>query len=152
MNKSIGLIDYENSQNKVLFRKTIYDIKTDYEFLKEFKNPFKDESDRLGLPAFARISLYFNKIDNNTCEELITKIKFIRTNDNSFYNEETGLYFNFNNYFERAVGHEKIINTDEYALFVSNYINYFKNIKCHDDKKRYKGMNLLLKNGKCVRG
>ena len=141
-----GIEDFNKAKKLTLFRKTIYTMHKDYEFM----------SNKLGedfslvetLPAYAKISLYFNKINNDTCREVVTGKMFYRTDDNSFYNESTGLYFDFNDYFEKAVAHEKIINNKEYKLFVINYFNKYEIIKKSDDKRINKAMNLMLSNGK----
>lgn len=141
--------DYENAKEKTLFRKTIRDIKTDYEFNNNCNNPFVKINQRLDLPSFARYSLFFKKIDNNRCKELVSGLIFNLNkgkNGNIFYNEESGLYFDLNRYFEPAVGHEKIIKTIEYKLFVCNYFNYFINLKNEDDKVRNNGISLMLRN------
>ncbi len=146
-----GLNDFNNANKLTLFRKTIYSMYTDYEFINN--NEKEEVSLAESLPDYAKISLYFNKINNDVCREIVTGEMFYKTNDNSFYNERTGLYFDFNDYFEHAVAHEKVINTKEYKLFVINYFNYYANLKRLDDKRVNKSMNLMLKNGnKFIRG
>ena len=144
-----AVIDYENAEKNALFRKTLFDINAEYEFIEKYNNPFVSDNERLYLPSFARYSLYFKKIDNNKCKELITGLIFVRQDvkySNIFYNEESGLYFDLDYYFEKAVGQEKVVKTLEYKLFVCNYFSHFINIKNEDDRIRNKAISLMLKN------
>lgn len=130
------------------FRKLKKDIHCDYEFIEDAKAPtnayFDPKSKRNGINS---ISLYFIKLDNDTCEEILTGKLFVRIynpeNDYTcFYNEETGLYFDFNNYFEKAIG---MIIDNVYANNALNYFNYFERLKEEDDRLRSKSLSLMLK-------
>lgn len=142
------LKEFENYPVGEAFRKSKYDMKYDYEFL-----------DNVGMPASAycnprskrnsinSASLYFEKLDINTCEEYLTGKVFTRVvnpEDGTvcFYNEETGLYFDFKKYFEKAVG---MILDDVYTNNVIPFFEYFEEIKKEDDRLRSKSVNLMLK-------
>ncbi len=142
---------YDQAEVEALFRQTRYDMRTDYEFVDGFVSPFESDSNEyFQLSSLARISLYFKKIDNNTCKEITTGLIFKRYNNKNgqdvFYNEKSGLYFGFRHNFERAIGHEGFIHDAKYYLIVQDYFNYYINLKNFDDKNKSEGLSLLLKN------
>ena len=130
------------------FRKVRFDMKYDYEFLDGVGMPsYIYSNPRSKRNSINSISLYFEKLDNNTCEEYLTGKVFTRVvnpKDGAvcFYNEETGLYFDFNNYFEKAVG---MILDDVYTHNVIPFFEYFEELKKEDDKLISKSVDLMLK-------
>ena len=125
-------------------------MRYDYEFIDNVVMPsasyFNSKSKRNGINS---TSLYFIKINNNICEEYITGKKFIRyvnpkTGEVCFYNEQTGLYFDFNKYFEKAVG---MIIDDVYTNNVIPFLKHFEGLKEEDDRLRAKSLSTTLKRG-----
>jgi hypothetical protein len=142
------LKEFEEYPAGDVFRKVKYSMKYEYEFVDDVVIPaaayINPKSKRNTINS---ISLYFIKINNNICEEYLTGRKFIRyvnpeNGEVCFYNEQTGLYFNFNNYFEKAVG---MIIDDVYTNNVVPFLEYFEDLKEEDDRLRAKSLNLMLK-------
>lgn len=130
------------------FRKVKFDMECDYEFLDNVGMPapmyFNPRSKRNDINS---MSLYFVKVNNNICEEYVTGKKFIRfvnpkTGTVCFYNEETGLYFDFSNYFEKAVG---MILDDVYTYNVIPFFEYYEELKKEDNRLRSKSVDLMLR-------
>ena len=100
------LKEFEKYPAGEAFRRDKYGMKYDYEFIDNVVMPasvyFNPKSKRNAINSS---SLYFIKINDNICEEYLTGKKFIRyvnpkTGKVCFYNHQTGLYFNFDLYFE----------------------------------------------------
>lgn len=148
--KNRHLYKYEQLPMGEHFRKSKYDMRYDYEFIDDVIMPaalyFNSKSTRNAINSS---SLYFVKINDNICEEYITGEKFIRyvnpkTGKTCFYNDKTGLHFNFNNYFEKAVG---MIIDDVYTNNVIPFFDYFRELKREDDRLRSNSMKLMLTRG-----
>lgn len=137
------LKEFEESKNGEYFRKLKVELTSDYEFI-ENKKDYERVYFR-GMTSCINVkSLYFKKINNNTCMEVMTHEIFKRTKDNVFYNENTCLKFDFFKNFERAV----CMDIDLiYAFNANNYFNYYKDLALKDEELRDKGKCLLLKKG-----
>ncbi len=140
--------EYENFKKGEMFRKVIYDVKPNYEFERIKIGVANEALDPAHtLPALVRVSFYFIKESDYTCREIVTGKLFYRTDEDIFYNEETGLSFDINRCFERTHGDEKYIELIEYRDAIENYINCFVNLKKKDDKKEAMGRYALLQRG-----
>lgn len=148
--KKKNIQEFENTENYTLFRKIIYEMHTDYEF--NYRNlSSKIVEKNYSVPKFARISLYFNKIDNCSCREVVSGLMFYRNEDDIFYNDETGLWFSFNKSFEKAVGQECVIDESinpDYEKTILEYLSYHLKLKQIDDDKRNQSISLMLRNNK----
>lgn len=136
------LIEFEKMQNGEFFRKLKTEIFTDYEFLEDngiIHIYYDNNSTRNSINS---VSLYFKKINDTLCEEVLTHTIFERTDDNNFYNDETGLAFNFNTGFEKAVG-MKIDSV--YLVNTNEYFNHYRKLQKEDIKITSKYHYLLLK-------
>ena len=142
---------YEHFPKDGVFRKLVVDIKPDFEFSYDRGLYVRKEMEyNTSVPIHMRISLYFKKIDDDSCKEYVTGEVFVRKNDNRFYNESTGLTFDFYDYFEPGLAYEKYIDDKEYKKLVNKFFNYFKSIKEEDDRKISNGYYQLLKRNKSI--
>lgn len=143
-----GIRKYMECEDLGVFRKVIADIKPDYEFVKADAIKINDEfRSHVTLPSHIRNSLYFNKINEDACREITTGRIFYRTHNDSFYNEESGLHFNFYNYFEKGVAFEEYVILPEYKEMVRDYFDSYIALKREDDIQKSKAQYLLLKKG-----
>ena len=139
---------FEKSEDYSLIRQTIYEMHCDYEFPIEY-NDNEIISKHYNIPTYARISLYFNKLNNNVCKEYTTGYCFYRTDADTFYNDQTGLFFSFDSGLEKAVGYECVLDGEfkqEYREMVGEYFAYYTKLKKEDENKRSKALNLMLRN------
>lgn len=143
-NKERYLKEFEKYPNGGIFRKLKIDIFSDYEFVSDngvLKHYYYSNSNRNAINSK---SLYIRKINNNLCREVLTGIRFERTEDNNFYSEDTGLRFNFDNSFEIAVGMELdwvyIDNTRE-------FLEHYRELQREDTELRSKAEAIFLKRG-----
>ncbi len=137
------LKEFEELKNGEYFRKLKIELTSDYEFIED-----KKDYERVyfsGMMSYINVkSLYFKKINNSTCMEMITHEIFKRTKNNVFYNENTCLKFDFSKGFEKAV----CMDIDLiYAFNANNYFNYYKDLALKDEELRDKSKCLLLKKG-----
>jgi hypothetical protein len=92
--------------------------------------------------------MYFCKINEDACREAITGRMFYRGDDNIFYNEECGLYFNVDNISQVTLdGFNKMCDDSKYISEVNNFFDYYKKVKNTDNEKRDKAEYLMLKKG-----
>ena len=92
--------------------------------------------------------LYFNKINDDTCFEMATGKAFYRTENDSFFNEETGLYFYLRKFVEVPMDEfDRISNDKEYIKEVRSFLDYYVNLKNKDNAKKAKAECLMLKKG-----
>lgn len=138
------LKEFEKLETEGFFRKLKNELIADYEFVEDKYLPQYYVSNVSKRNLINSRSLYFEKINDNQCVEIVTGLLFGRTEDNNFYNEETGLRFNFDNGFEKAIGMEL---DDVYLVNAINYFNYYKNLNDLDIELRSKAQSLLLKKG-----
>ena len=145
--KRYYLKKFEEFPNDGVFRKIKHDMDCDYEFIDNVVMPVSNYTNpRSKRNNINRISLYFVKVDNDTCVEYLTGEEFVRTIDPSdgsvhFYSDKTGLYFDFNSGFEPAVG---MILDDVYTNSVVPFFNYYEELKKEDDRLRSNSAKLML--------
>ena len=136
--------EFEKFPKGGIFRKLKIDITPDYEFVEddgEIEKVYYSNSNRNYINS---TSLYFRKINNNLCVELITRKIFNRMPDGVFYNEETGLKFDFNSSFEEAIG----LEIDwVYVDNTKNFFEHYEELQSIDKDKIDKYRCLLLKRG-----
>lgn len=145
---------YERFPKDGVFRKLVDDMKPDFEFSSDRGLYVRKEmAYNTSVPMHIRTSLYFEKIDDDSCKEHVTGEIFVRTNDNRFYNENTGLRFDFYESFEPGLAYEKYIDDENYKELVAKYFDHFREIKEEDDRKRSIGYYQLLKrNNSIIKG
>ena len=102
----------------------------------------------LELPHSDHCFLYFEKINDEMCREKISGMMFSLTDDNNFYSEETGLYFDMGNFLEASADdYYKDVDDKKYLEDVYQFFDYYTKFKKEDDEKRAKAECLLLRKG-----
>ena len=126
---------YKRAQGCTLFRKKTIYMRFEGLFLESYPSE---------LPEY----LYFNKITDDACREMTTGRIFYRTEDNSFFNEECGLYFYLRGFVETPMDEfNKVSNDEEYKESARNFFNYYVDLKNEDNTKRDKAECLMLQKG-----
>ena len=121
-----------------------------YEFENEkiFENK-ENKKNILKSYAIATIykNLYFEKINEEDFHEIISGTIFHKVEENIYYNEETGLYFNDNNCTEICLS--DIVNslTRKYTNAIDEYFGVHRELKKQDDSLVRKAQMLLLQKG-----
>ncbi len=121
-----------------------------YEFENEkiFENK-ENKKNILKSYAIATIykNLYFEKINEEDFHEIISGTIFHKVEENIYYNEETGLYFNDNNCTEICLS--DIVNslTRKYTNAIDEYFEVHRELKKQDDSLVRKAQMLLLQKG-----
>ena len=135
-NKKSGIMAYEEAESFTLFSKAFYE----------------DEIDSVFYPEHKKVSLFFNKINNETCRECVSGRVFYRTHDNCFYNAESGLYFDFSTGFQKSNADlDKVIDED-YKKTIFEYFDKHIKLKKMDEDFALKTETMLAKKSIYYRG
>lgn len=118
----------------------------DYEFIYERKRK-NINTDKLYSDL-----LVFEKISNDLCIEISTGLAFHRSDEDDFYNDRTGLYFNFNKDYCPVSDPQCVFFSLEevfdYYRQTMEYISHYEDNMRKDVDKRAKSQMLLLNQSK----
>ena len=124
-----------------------YDMKTDYEVIPNVtikKEPY----------GFLKMNLdpnvlCFEELSDGKCREVYTEALFQKVDETHYYNEDTGLVFDYNDRF--IYGFYPFTDFDSIALYSRislSFLNQFEMLKKRDDELRSKSQLILLKQNK----
>ncbi len=92
--------------------------------------------------------LFFSKINDHLCRELVTGRIFRRMADGCFFNDETGLFFNTDNFIPvNEVESKNCTKNDEYLAAVNYFFSYYEEFKKVDDEMIGKAELYMLTRG-----